>query len=183
LYSLALWCLAAETATLLAASDPNRVLILRFNRLVAGDPSELEAATQAFGATPHSLHAALPARPDFTRLTDGRFVVPDGTTKSLLTASETALIESVAGPWMLRLGLVQGAFAVTERTSGVRAMRALVASLTSLGRAAPAAAKSLADFIFYPGRTVRRGARRAEAKLRRVFGRGRTAPTSGCADL
>ena len=107
-YGLVLWCLSAESALRLARLAPERVTMLRFNRLVDGDSAELRRVVAAFGVDPEALHAALPRSPHYAYVDGNVFVTPSGGTAPLLNVGEIALIEDVAGRWMKELGLTTG---------------------------------------------------------------------------
>ncbi len=164
-HGLALWCLSADTALRLARLTPERVMVLRFNRLIDGDIAELRRAADAFGTDPEALHAALPHSPHFALVDGNAFATPCGGTAPLLDAAEIALIERVAGRWMRELGFAMGAAAVRKSAIEAR-LRLVVPATIALGRLAPASAKALCDGVFVPGRLVRRLASSVGRKLR-----------------
>ena len=145
-YRLLLWVLSAQTGFDLAAAEPETVVVVSFNGLLAG-------ADQGMGRTldldADSFANTFDGLPLFSFDPDRGFLCPDGEWRPLLSAEEMALIEMVAGPWMDRLGLARA----TDGLSNARShwSRFLARAVLRVGRFDPAAAKSLAELLLLPG--------------------------------
>ena len=170
LYRLLLWVLSARTGFDLAATNPESVVVVNFNGLLAGADGgmgstldlDADSFLKAFVGLP--LFSFDPAR---------GFLCPDGDWRPLLSTEEMTLIEMVAGPWMDRLNLA----CATDGMSNARSRwpRLLARAVLVVGRFHPAAAKSFAELLLLPGLWSTRKIAGTRQRLKDLLDAGRLA--------
>lgn len=153
-HSLVLWCLAVWTGRALARRWPDDVHVFDFNALVSGDETECGRVARCFGLDAEAVRNAYDFSPDFHYLPGEGFLTPDGRRAPYLGASELAEIAILAGPSDASPTTYGQALSGDPRSR--RRFLLFARAVLALGRAAPGLARAIADFVYYPGRYIKR---------------------------
>ncbi len=150
-YRLALWSLSVETARALARRQPERVMLVRYEDLVA-QPDEVAGRLGTFLGEPlGAFEGAVPRAFSSYGVDQQSFYKTNERWRALLNEREIALIERVAAAPMAALGYATGP---GMKAPGLASLpyRLLHGALVGLGRATPSGAARLTTYLFVPRR-------------------------------